>query len=88
MKHVKRILWVTLMGSLLSFGALSFSSPLTTGYTFECPAHIADCNYCPGDVLYGPDQCTDVNGRCRALGTCVTPDFYFYLCAGTPGPCN
>ena len=88
MKIMKRMVWITLLGSVLSFGALSFSSPVTTALTLQCPPNISDCNYCPGDVLWGLDQCTTVDGRCRDLGTCITPDFFFYKCAGTPGPCE
>ncbi len=88
MKNLLKGLFVLLLGSVLLVGTLSFSAPISSAVTLQCPAHIADCNYCPGSVLWFGDQCTTVNGRCRDLGTCITPDFYFYTCAGTPGPCD
>ena len=88
MRKLLQVVSITLLGSVLLAGALSFSTPVSTALTLQCPAHISDCAYCPGTVLWMPDQCTTDDGRCRDHGTCITYDFFFYKCAGTPGPCN
>ena len=88
MTNLAKLLFTTLLGAILLVGAFAYSAPARASLTLQCPAHIADCNECPGTVTYLGEQCTTVNGRCRDLGICTTPDFYFWQCAGTPGPCN
>ena len=76
----------TLLTVILATAWLVVSSPVMAA-AFQCPANIANCDTCTGSVSYF-DQCSTVNGRCRNIGMCTTPDVFFYMCASYPTTCN